>query len=352
MTSQPTFSICIPNYNHGKFIAEAIQSVLDQDYEHFEIVIADNASQDNSLEVIAQFDDPRIRVYQNNYNIGFAPNLQRVTQYAQNDYINLLSADDVMKPGALSTLAEIIQRHEDDAEYLVLYSQAEGFTNAGATTSLIRKVDDGHYFTNFPASELKNQPDALIYHEYDGKTVMADALKHIRSFAPFLTTVYSRELWQAVEGYNAVRTIGPDKFFNFKLLSQFPKVIYIERPLFRYRDYESDNRAAKYRTLKQPIDDYLYTIEYKDEYLKTLGLRQQDLIDTFIDRVCLKEGLSRLGYRNYGQGFRLFAFALASYPLTALRNRKFYMLLGLLLTGPLSLLIAPPLLERYKLARA
>ncbi len=342
--SYPTFSVCIPNYNYGRFIGETIQSVLDQTYPHFEIIIADNASTDNSMEVITRFNDPRIRVYQNNFNIGFAPNLQRVTQYARHDFINLLSSDDLMKPDALQTYAEIIQELGADARRTVLYSQAEGFISQGPVTSIIRKADDGFYFSDFPVT---GQTDPTPYYRYEARTVYADALRRLKSFAPFLTTVYARELWVAVDGYNAVRTIGPDKFFNFKLLSQMPVVIYVPRPLFRYRIFESDNRAAKYRTLKQPLDDYLYTIEYRDEQLVELGLTRQDLVDTLIDRVCLKAGLSRLGYGNYPQAFRLYAFALASYPGTALRNANFYALSAALLSGPLATIIAPLVRRLY-----
>ena len=93
---EPTFSICIPNYNYGRYIGDTIQSVLDQSYPHFEIIVADNASTDNSVEVVQSFNDPRIRLVQNRYNVGFGPNLQRATMHARHDFVNLLSSDDQM----------------------------------------------------------------------------------------------------------------------------------------------------------------------------------------------------------------------------------------------------------------
>ena len=59
------FSICIPNYNYAQYVGETIQSVLDQSYENFEIIIADNASEDDSLNVIKSFNDPRIKLIEN-----------------------------------------------------------------------------------------------------------------------------------------------------------------------------------------------------------------------------------------------------------------------------------------------
>jgi len=112
---EPSFSVCIPIYNHGRFISDTIQSVLDQSYQNFEIVIADNASTDDSVAQIEKFKDPRIKLYRNRYNIGFAPNLQRVTSYASKDYLNLLSSDDQMKPNTLETYAKAITSLKDFA---------------------------------------------------------------------------------------------------------------------------------------------------------------------------------------------------------------------------------------------
>ena len=68
------FSICIPNYNYDQYIGETIQSVLDQDYGNFEIIIADNQSTDRSWGVIQEFaaKDNRVRAFQNAANLGFA----------------------------------------------------------------------------------------------------------------------------------------------------------------------------------------------------------------------------------------------------------------------------------------
>ena len=218
----------------------------------------------------------------------------------------------------------------------------------GSTTYIICKSDKGHYDTHVSPESIQQQTETTKYVTLPGHEVLTDSLKALRTFAPFLTIVYSRNLWESIEGYNAVRTIGPDKFFGYKLLAQDPTVVYVPRPLFRYRDYQSANRAVQNTSLRQPIDDYLNTLEYKDAFLKPLGLTQQDLIDRFIDTLCLGAGLRQIGYANYRQGLSLFAFALASYPGTAIRNPKFYLLLLLVLLGPISTLLAPPALRAYR----
>lgn len=59
----PTISVVIPSFNHEKYISEAIQSVLDQTYQDFEIVITDDGSSDNSVKLIKEFTDSRIKLF-------------------------------------------------------------------------------------------------------------------------------------------------------------------------------------------------------------------------------------------------------------------------------------------------
>src|SRR5512142_3007624 len=98
---RPAFSICIPNFNYARYIGETIKSVLDQTYPNYEIVVVDNASTDNSVEIVRSFGSDRIRLFQNEYNVGFAPNLDRAAMRALHPYIIMLSSDDLMRPTAL-----------------------------------------------------------------------------------------------------------------------------------------------------------------------------------------------------------------------------------------------------------
>lgn len=336
----PSFSICIPNFNYAHYIDKTIQSVLEQTYQNFEIIVADNASTDNSIEVIESFKDPRIRLIRNHYNIGFAPNLQRATMYAQNDFINLLSSDDLMKPHALETYARVIEEQWEESQMVVLLSDAEIVDSQSQVIGHVRKSKNG-YDRIFLLSEedksfLQSTSFENFYEVYQGLDVLRDTLSRLRNFGPFLTIVYSRKLWDEVEGYNAVRVIGPDKFFHYKLLALDPKVIYVRDSLYQYRVHGSPNQRAQQSTIKQQLDDYLNTLEYSEDFLGTLGLTRKDLIEVFLDRVCLKTGLTQLVYGSYSQAFRMLAFALAAYPAETFRLTKFYMLLGLLACGPLS----------------
>ena len=126
-----TFSVCIPNYNYAHYIGQTIQSVLAQTYPHFEIIVADHASTDDSIKVVESFQDSRIRIVRNRYNIGFAPNLQRATMFARNDFLLLLSSDDLIKPNALETYARVLEKQGDRAFKTVLIADTEVIDGAG-----------------------------------------------------------------------------------------------------------------------------------------------------------------------------------------------------------------------------
>src|SRR3989442_12666378 len=83
-----TMSIGLPVYNGDKYLRLALDSLLAQDYENFELIICDNASEDVSADICAQYarQDPRIRFHRNKTNIGAARNFNRVFQLSSGKY--------------------------------------------------------------------------------------------------------------------------------------------------------------------------------------------------------------------------------------------------------------------------
>ena len=96
METLPLVSIIIPCYNREKYIAQAIESALSQDYTNLEIVISDNCSTDNTLNIIKDYAyDSRIKINQNDSNIGMIPNFRKATEeLAQGKYFIYVCSDD------------------------------------------------------------------------------------------------------------------------------------------------------------------------------------------------------------------------------------------------------------------
>ena len=109
MSSQPLVSVCIPCYNGARFIAQTIESVLQQTLTNFELIILDDNSEDNTPAVIATFTDSRIQVIRNPVNLGMGMNWNRVLSLGVGKYVKLLCEDDLLHPECLERQVSILQ---------------------------------------------------------------------------------------------------------------------------------------------------------------------------------------------------------------------------------------------------
>ena len=94
--SLPLVSICIPTYNASTSILDTLQCVINQTYKNIEIIICDNCSTDNTVELIRELSDSRINLSINNENLGMVGNFNMVLSRANGTYVKLLCADDII----------------------------------------------------------------------------------------------------------------------------------------------------------------------------------------------------------------------------------------------------------------
>lgn len=88
-------SIAIPAYNAGKYIAQCLDCMLAQTYPDFEIVLVDDGSTDDTAQIVAGYDDPRICYYKNEKNMGIVYTLNRAYSLCRGEYIARMDADDI-----------------------------------------------------------------------------------------------------------------------------------------------------------------------------------------------------------------------------------------------------------------
>src|SRR5436190_4104321 len=115
MAALPPLSVIVPNYNHAKYLPTCLTAILRQSLQPIEIIVLDDASTDNSLEVIRQFaaENPVIRLVQNEKNLGVMPNVNKGVELSRGEYVYIAPADDEVVPGffekSLSLLAQYPQ---------------------------------------------------------------------------------------------------------------------------------------------------------------------------------------------------------------------------------------------------
>src|SRR4051794_17675024 len=107
----PSVTVGIPTFNRSTLLREAIASVVSQSYPALRILVCDNASDDDTGEVVASFDDERIDYVRADENIGMTQNFNRAVELTRTEYVVLLPDDDLLYPEHLRHTVDVLERH-------------------------------------------------------------------------------------------------------------------------------------------------------------------------------------------------------------------------------------------------
>ena len=195
MQGAPCLSVLLSSYNYGHFIGDAIRSVLEQDFEDYELIIVDNASTDNSLEIISSFNDPRIRLIVNPSNLGPHKSMEIMLHNAKGKYVRMLCADDVLLPGTMRKQVECLNNYpcvnlvtcdfivtDSNLNYTSIYSCCRGFANG----------DDVIYSC---LSRMKNEignPSSVMFRAEDLKNAIVDKNLHLSCDVDFCIQILKK----------------------------------------------------------------------------------------------------------------------------------------------------------------
>ncbi len=106
----PKVSVCIPTYNRAQFLTYSVQSVLNQTFTDFELIVCDDASSDNTAEIIQQFNDARIHYIRHSQNLGRSRNMCSGFEVSQGDYFIKFDDDDALTSEFLAKTVPILER--------------------------------------------------------------------------------------------------------------------------------------------------------------------------------------------------------------------------------------------------
>jgi len=176
--SQPRVSILTTCYNRADFLEEAITSVLAQTFEDFEYIIVDDCSTDGSFEIAQSYatKDRRIRVYQNENNLGDYPNRNRAASYARGQYLKYIDSDDVLYPHALEVCVHYMDQHPNAGLGLTkIHSQEKPLPELLQPKESFRKhfLEKG-LFGNAPGSVVIRRETFDNLGTFSGKRLIGD----------------------------------------------------------------------------------------------------------------------------------------------------------------------------------
>jgi glycosyltransferase involved in cell wall biosynthesis len=124
----PKVSILLPVFNAERYLYRSLDSVLEQTYGDYELLLCDDASTDDSVKIVESRHDPRIRFFRNRTNRGLFKTINMLIKEARGTYIKLWSQDDIMKP---QCLAEERAFHEEHPEIGFSYCLYDTIDDAG-----------------------------------------------------------------------------------------------------------------------------------------------------------------------------------------------------------------------------
>lgn len=109
MKPELPISVCVPMYNAARYVRECIESILNQTFADFELLVVDDGSTDGSVEVVRSYDDPRIRLLENEHD--YIGSLNLLLEEAKGKYMVRMDADDVMVPDRLQVQFDYMEEH-------------------------------------------------------------------------------------------------------------------------------------------------------------------------------------------------------------------------------------------------
>src|SRR5215831_20336805 len=152
----PRVSVILPSYNHERFVGLALDSVLAQTYQDFEIVITDDGSTDRSVEVLTAYRqrDPRIKLFVNRVNYE-THSVNNCIQHSSGQYLAMLSSDDEFSPAKLATQVSFL---DDHPEVAAVFTDARIVNEHGHDL-----VDPTHFYSTIFTQPNRSRHEWLHY---------------------------------------------------------------------------------------------------------------------------------------------------------------------------------------------
>jgi glycosyltransferase involved in cell wall biosynthesis/SAM-dependent methyltransferase len=277
----PKVSVIIPSYNHEKYVAETIQSVLDQTYQDFEIVITDDGSTDGTVAEIRKFTDPRIRLFVFEKNQGASVAVNKCIAEAKGEYVALINSDDVFVPHKLEEQVKFLDEHP---KIVAVFGYAQIIDEDGHDFT-----DKSHFYYNVFTQPNRTRYEWLNHFFYHGNCLCHPSVL-IRKFC-----------YNEVGLFNPRYANIPDFDFWIRLCMKY-EIYIIPENLVKFRILKNTSNVSVskpetvrryYFELLQVMRNYL-KIEEKEDLLRIFPELSKydtdiddDLIPYFIARLAL-----------------------------------------------------------------
>lgn len=267
------FSVIIPLYNKAPYIAKAIESVLGQTYRDFEVIVIDDGSTDQSLEVAKTFENKSITIV-SQPNSGVSTARNNGVKLAKHPYICFLDADDWWHPTFLEEMKRLITDFPDagiyGSGYYIVKNGQERIAPIGVPQGFERGIID--------------------YCEVYAKTLCMPLTS--------ISVVIPKHIFDEEKGFKSQLKFGED-FDLWIRIALKHKVILVNKPLAYYnQDVDVNNRGVAVHKIYSPVNHFIFNLDYLYDSEKN-NHRLKILLDKLRVYILLKYRMQRAFPKEY-----------------------------------------------------
>ena len=204
LNDYPLISVIIPSYNHALYIRDCIQSVLNQSYKNIEIIVVDDGSVDNTLDILQDFKNQIVLHIQKNQGVSSA--LNNGVKLANGHYLSILASDDMFHPKKIEEQFYLLQM---DKQSDLCFCKALYFDD-----------DINNVIDTFPNKFYKGFVTEKIF---------------IKQLVPAGSILFTKSLYNLIGGFN--ENLKEEDWDFIIKASAFTKFSFLEKPYFFYRHH-------------------------------------------------------------------------------------------------------------------
>ncbi len=279
---KPTISVCLPTYNGAKFVGEAIESVLGQTFQNFELVIGDDGSTDGTRTIVASYarQDSRISYVFNPFNLGYLHNTNCILQRCQGNYVKTFAQDDAFVPSCLEKMMGAL---EGSSNVVLAAASRQHIDEIGREIEVLHKFEQSGLHSGLEMIEL-------YFREFVNRTGNPSQMFFRRK--------------DALNGFDTAFYHSADTDFALRLL-EGGDFYYLAEPLIRYRVHKETTTITTMQDMSFAPDHVRLVDRFADKLETRLDRAQ-------IWRAAIEGLINKMSNAMYVRGIKYDQFPLPS----------------------------------------
>jgi glycosyltransferase involved in cell wall biosynthesis len=270
-------SICIPTYNGEEFIEETLKSIIGQTYKNIEIIIGDNASTDDTCEIVEKYQkkDSRIKYYKNEINLGLFGNCNKLISMSKGEYVAIYHSDDVYDLKIIEKEVDVLDGNNDLLGVFTLYERINEYGE-------ILKNTEYPIISNKEVTEVFLDEYINIILEKGGSCFCCP------------TSMIRRHVYEKLNGYDgSLKYVGDQDMWGRILLNGSMGIlneklisyrIHSDQLSTKYLDTQRKGMALPLKHIKSFITNNLLEENYKDKLLKAEAIDCMYVVKLAVNR--------------------------------------------------------------------